>query len=130
MALADHAELLEAARAARDNAYARYSGFKVGAALRGASGRIYVGCNVENATYGATICAERSAISAMIVAGETSFVAVAVYTEADEPAMPCGLCRQVLHEHGPQATVVSATPARVDETTVAELLPRPFRFDP
>src|SRR5678815_3953793 len=93
-------ELVSAARAACDNAYAPYSGFRVGAAVRGASGRVYSGCNVENASYGATLCAERCAVAALVAGGEKKITEVAVWTEGDAPAMPCGVCRQVLYELG------------------------------
>src|SRR6478736_1354176 len=93
--------LIESARAVRDNAHAPYSGFHVGAAVMSESGHIYVGCNVENASYGATLCAERSAIAQMVAAGEKRLTNVAVFVDADEPAMPCGVCRQVIAEFGP-----------------------------
>ena len=122
-------ELVEAAEQAQSRAYAPYSKFKVGAALRGASGRIYSGCNVENASYGATVCAERSAIAQMIAAGEQRFTAVAVYTDADEPAMPCGICRQALVEFADgEIPVVAAGPSSQRRSTLAELLPEAFRF--
>src|SRR6185369_16938832 len=87
--------LVESARTVRDKAYAPYSGFLVGAAVLSESGRIYVGCNVENASYGATLCAERNAIAQLVAAGERNVAAVAVFVDADDPAMPCGICRQV-----------------------------------
>ncbi len=99
--------LLEIAKAVRDKAYAKYSGFQVGAALVAASGQVYLGVNIENASYPAGICAERAAICAAISAGETEFTAIAIAggdeddTEAQTPCCPCGICRQVLSEFCP-----------------------------
>jgi cytidine deaminase len=118
--------LIESARAVRVRAYAPYSGFMVGAAVLSESGKIYVGCNVENASYGATLCAERSAVVQMIAAGDRQVLKVAVFVEDDEPAMPCGLCRQVIAELGPCAEIVTATPKATKRTTIAQLLPDPF----
>lgn len=91
-------ELVQRAKKVRKNAYAPYSKYKVGAALATKSGRIFEGCNVENASFGGTICAERGAIMQMIAAGEHEPVAIAVVTQGKEPAAPCGICRQVLAE--------------------------------
>jgi cytidine deaminase len=124
------AELVAAARAVREHAYAPYSKYQVGAAIRGASGAIYRGCNVESASYGAAICAERSALAALVAAGERSFDAIAVYTDASPPAMPCGICRQSLFELGAGALVVVASPRGTESVTLAELLPRPFVLKP
>ncbi len=99
--------LLEIAKAVRDKAYAKYSGFQVGAALVAASGQVYLGVNIENAAYPAGICAERAAICAAVSAGETEFTAIAIAggdeddAEAKEPCFPCGICRQVLSEFCP-----------------------------
>jgi len=122
--------LLESARAARDHAYAPFSRFQVGAAVISESGKIYVGCNVESATYGATLCAERSAIARMIASGEHRVVSVAVFVDAEEPAMPCGICRQWIAEHGPHAEIITATPRKSKRTTIEHLLPDPFVFVP
>jgi cytidine deaminase len=121
--------LIESARAVRERAHAPYSGFRVGAAVRSASGQIYVGCNVENASYGATLCAERGALAQMVAAGEKQALAVAVFVDADEPAMPCGICRQVIAEFGPHTEIVTATPTERKRTTIEHLLPDPFVFN-
>jgi len=124
--------LVQAAREARAKAYAPYSAFHVGAAVLGASGRIYVGCNVENASYGLAICAERAAICAMIADGERSVRAIAVVTEGAVPSPPCGMCRQVLAEFAEDLPVhlVSETPGVIPRTTsLAKLLPEAFRPD-
>lgn len=124
--------LVQAARDARNNAYAPYSAFSVGAAVLGASGRIYAGCNVENASYGLAICAERAAICAMIADGERNLVAIAVVTEGPVPSPPCGMCRQVLAEFAEDVPVhlVSVTPGVMARTTsLAKLLPEAFRPD-
>lgn len=123
------AELLERARTARQQAYAPYSRFAVGAALRTASGKIYAGCNVENASYGATICAERSAIVQMVSAGERKIEAIAVVTDAEQPAMPCGICRQCLLEFGDRIAVVAANEHTHIQTTLLDLLPLPFLLE-
>jgi len=120
--------LIESARAVRDKAHAPYSGFQVGAAVLSESGKIYVGCNVENASYGATLCAERSAIAQMVAAGEKKLLTVAVFVDAEEPAMPCGICRQVIGEFGPHCEIVTATPHGTKRTTIEHLLPDPFVF--
>ncbi|MCF3972067.1 cytidine deaminase [Paracoccus salsus] len=121
--------LLDAARAVREMAYAPYSHFKVGAAVRGVSGAIYRGCNVENVAYPEGTCAEAGAIAAMVAAGETELVEVAVIADSPSPVPPCGGCRQKLAEFGRHDTpVLLATLAGgTQATTVGELLPG--RFD-
>ncbi|MFO1030231.1 MAG: cytidine deaminase [Planctomycetota bacterium] len=123
------AELVEAAQQVRKHAYAPASRFHVGAAVRTRSGRVFVGCNVENASYGLTICAERAAVCAAVAAGERELVAVAIATDLEEPARPCGACRQVLAEFGigMQVALVGRGGVRCD-TTLASLLPDPFTF--
>ena len=126
-------ELLErmtrAAEAARDHAYAPYSQYPVGAALVTVGGRIFCGCNVENASYGLGVCAERNAVAAAVAAGEREFRALLVVTESSPPAAPCGACRQVLTEFGDfQVLLVNTDGARL-ATTVAELQPRPVPGD-
>ena len=122
-------DLLEAAKRAHANAYAPYSGFHVGAALRAASGTVYAGANIENASYGLGRCAEQSAVQAMASAGERAFSEVVVYTTAAEPASPCGACRQVLFEFAEGATVFLVNDrGMVKPWTVAELLPGAFKL--
>jgi len=120
--------LFEAAKAVRANAYAPYSGFKVGAALRSASGRVHCGCNVENAAYPEGTCAEAGAIAAMVAAGEGEIVELLVVVEGPRPASPCGGCRQKLAEFArPDTPVVLATVAgEMVRVTVGELLPGAF----
>lgn len=123
------ADLLAAAREAHGNAYAPYSGFFVGAALRGADGRIYRGANIENASYGLSRCAEQSAVQAMASAGVRAFDEMVVYTEADEPATPCGGCRQILVEFSPAARLWLVNHrGQVREYTAGELLPAAFEL--
>ncbi len=121
-------ELFAAAAAARSNAYAPYSRFAVGAAIRSASGAIYSGANVENAAYPVGICAEESAIAAMISAGEKEIAEVLIVAESAEPVMPCGACRQRLFEFATKDTKLhSAGPEGWRKTLAfAELLPHPF----
>ncbi len=120
------AELLEAALQARNHAHAPYSNFAVGAALLTDTGKIFIGCNVENISLGLTICAERSAVASAIAAGEKGFVAIAVVADSDEPALPCGACRQVLAEFNPAIKIVASTlNHRSHEYILTELLPRP-----
>jgi len=123
------AELVSRARAVRERAYAPYSRFLVGAALRAENGEIFVGCNVENASYGATICAERSAILAMVAAGQRAITEIAVFTDADTLAMPCGLCRQVISEFQRDARLVVANPRQQRVLGFAEIFPEPFVLD-
>jgi cytidine deaminase len=119
--------LEKSARAAARRAYAPYSNFRVGAAVLGGTGKIYAGCNVENASYGLCNCAERTAIFSAAAAGERKVRAVVVYTPTATPTMPCGACRQVINEFGPAAMVVSICDrAGRIETTLTQLLPEAF----
>jgi cytidine deaminase len=126
-------ELVTRAREVAQHAYAPASGFHVGAALLDDQGRVQVGCNVENASYGLTVCAERNAVFRAVADGARAILAIAVHTPIDPPGSPCGACRQVLAEFAaPEVPVllVGADPAAdVEWTTVGELLPRPFRFE-
>ncbi len=124
-------DLLAAAIAAREQAYAPYSKFAVGAAIRTPSGAIYTGCNVENAAYPEGWCAETSAIAAMVAAGERSIAEVVVCAESEAPVSPCGGCRQRLAEFGRADTVVRAAGPRGARArwTLGELLPAAFSLD-
>jgi cytidine deaminase len=147
----DLAAALDVARAARARAYAPYSGFRVGAAIVTSHGRIFAGCNVENATFGATVCAERSALVAMVAAGHRDPIACVVVAGGERPSPPCGICRQVLAEFARDMylLLVALAPTRTgtrarahtrdggddDEhtvrrklTTLGELLPHAFRL--
>jgi cytidine deaminase len=120
-------ELVAAARAARERAYAPYSGFHVGAAVLVSDGSIHAGVNVENASYPLGVCAERNAVAAAVLAGATSIEAVAVVADAEDPTPPCGGCRQVLNEFGPDLRVVcEGSGGRRVEWTLSQLLPAAF----
>lgn len=123
----DDDALLEAARAAMTRAWSPYSRFRVGAALLAEDGTVFPGCNVENASFGLTICAERTAVVKAVSEGRTRFLAIAVVTDADRPLQPCGACRQVLAEFAPDLRVLAA--GRVGphaEARLSDLLPGAF----
>ncbi|WP_342974884.1 cytidine deaminase [Henriciella sp. AS95] len=122
-------DLLNAARKVRENAHAPYSDFHVGAAIRAAGG-IYVGCNVENASFPEGTCAEAGAISAMVAAGDSAILEVLIYAEADTPVAPCGGCRQRLSEFASSETTVKlASDSGIEvETTLGDLLPSTFKL--
>jgi cytidine deaminase len=120
-------ELLARARLARANAYAPYSSFPVGAALLARDGRIFTGVNVENASYGMTTCAERSALAHAVTEGAREFLAIAVAGPDDaRPCPPCGSCRQILHELAPELAVVTGGEAGLSVDSLAALLPSAF----
>ena len=119
--------LRQAAFAAMERAYAPYSQFRVGAALLGAEGTVFIGCNVENAAYPAGICAERAALSAAVAGGVMQFDMLVIVSEADNPTAPCGMCRQAFVEFAPRLPIVSFTrEGREAHWTLAVLLPHPF----
>jgi cytidine deaminase len=122
-------ELVQAAIDVREKAYARYSNFLVGAAILATDGRIYTGCNVENASYGLTICAERAAVFNAVAAGQRQFELLAIATAGG--ASPCGACRQVLAEFAPELPILLVDvnrPKAVVEVSLKDLLPQGFRF--
>lgn len=123
-------DLVREARQAWENAYVPYSGFRVGAALRADDGTIVAGANVENASYGLARCAEQSAVQTLVTRGGRHFGEIVVYTEAEEPASPCGACRQVLIEFAPDAEVFLVNHlGGVRRWLAAELLPGGFRLE-
>ncbi|RJX29603.1 MAG: cytidine deaminase [Dethiobacter sp.] len=124
----DH-ELIRLAREALPFAYAPYSGYRVGAALLTVEGRIFQGVNVENASYGLTICAERAALAAAVAAGYSSFAVLAVASEGESEPLPCGACRQVLREFGSLRVVVAGKKEKILSFTLEDLLPYPFTFE-
>lgn len=122
--------LVEEALKVLSNSYAPYSNVHVASAILAESGRAYVGVNVENSSYGLTICAERSAVSSMIAGGDRKPLVVAVVSDLEEPIPPCGACRQVLAEFNPEATIVMCS-AKTGECVVknlSELYPSPFKL--
>lgn len=118
-------QLIQRAREAQARAYAPYSNFKVGAALETSGGEIFSGCNVENISFGLTICAERAAVAAAVAAGQTTFERIVIVTDSAVPTSPCGACRQVLAEFSPQMEIISCS-AQGDQfkASLSELLPR------
>lgn len=126
----DWGPLVDAAMAVRNNAYAPFSGFKVGAAVQTQGGPIYSGCNVENRSFGATICAERFAVGSAVSAGATGIEGVVVVTDTSPPSPPCGLCLQVLAEFGDADLPILLVnlQGKQLESRLGDFLPRPFQF--
>jgi cytidine deaminase len=126
--MSDWTELVAAAEQAMASAYAPYSGFRVGAALECEDGTVFVGANVENSSFGLTICAERSAVVTAVTHGKQRFSRIAIRTEAEEPVAPCGACRQFLSEFAPNLQVLSVYSGGQTEWTLRALLPVPFHL--
>ena len=120
--------LLDDAKKAAQAAYVPYSGYMVGAALLGVSGKVYLGCNVENSSYSLTVCAERTAVFKAVSEGERDYLAIAVWVESDKPFPPCGACRQVLHEFNPGLSVIYGNKHGYVITDMAALLPGAFKL--
>lgn len=118
--------LVAAARRAQQQAYAPYSRYKVGAALEAEDGQVYTGCNIENASFGMTICAERAAVAGAVTAGARRFRRIVVVVGSEPPAMPCGACRQVLAEFGLDLAGESVGPSTRVTWTLRQLLPDAF----
>lgn len=118
--------LLQAARTAAARAYAPYSGYRVGAAVEDVDGYTHIGCNVENASYGLTVCAERVAMAGAVAVGASRPVRLALWVPHGPPATPCGACRQFLAEFVADLPIRSASPEGQQEWSLAELLPKPF----
>lgn len=125
----DNAQLIELAKKAMENAYAPYSNFKVGAALLCQNGKVYTGCNIENSSYGASNCAERTAVFKAVSEGEHNFVKIAIVSSSGDFTFPCGICRQVLSEFMPEGSIVLCSAENgIEEFTLEELLPYAFKL--
>lgn len=124
-------KMIDMAREVSKNAYAPYSRYKVGAVVEGSSGRLYTGCNVENMSFGLTVCAERVAIFKGISEGEKSFTRMVIISDDDSIPIPCGACLQVISEFSTKdmEIIVSSKDGKLEKYKLAELLPNPFRFD-
>ena len=126
MKQADYSQLITAARAARELAYAPYSKFAVGAAVLCSNGQIYSGCNIENASYGLTNCAERTAIFKAVSEGQRTFAAIAIIADTKKPCAPCGACRQVIAEFSIPVILLANIAGEELHLTLAEILPYAF----
>ena len=125
--MSDWNELVEQARSAQQRSYSPYSKFRVGAALQGVSGKVYLGCNVENASYRVTTCAEQAAIACAVTAGERKFTRIAIVADSEEPAAPCGACRQTLVEFAPDLEIYSVgRTGATQRWNINELIPMAF----
>lgn len=125
----DWARLIDAARETQRHAYAKFSGFEVGAALLTKDGTIFTGCNVENSSFGLTMCAERVAVFKAVSEGHRDFEAIAVYSSSAQPARPCGACRQVLFEFNPSMELICVNGIGInDKFLLSDLFPEGFRL--
>jgi cytidine deaminase len=125
--VAEYDGLIGAASKVRENAHAKFSNFKVGAAVRTASGKVFTGCNIENATYGLTLCAERVAIFKAVSEGERRFDAIAVVTDTETLTSPCGACRQIIWEFcGDVPVVLANLQGKTEVVRMSQLFPKPF----
>ena len=124
--MGENGKLIDLALKTMENAYAPYSDFKVGAALLSSRGKLYTGCNIENISYGASVCAERTAIFKAVSEGETSFLKLAVVSSSEEITFPCGICRQVLNEFMPEGEIILFGGGNMEIYKVSELLPHSF----
>jgi cytidine deaminase len=122
-------EVLARAKAVQQRAYAPYSGFRVGAVLQGEDGALFEGCNVESASFGLTVCAERGAVMAAVAAGVRRFQRLVLVTDGDKAVPPCGACREVLAEFSPELPILSVAGEDRKEWTLDRILPGPFRLD-
>lgn len=123
-------ELFKMAHEAREYAYAPYSGFRVGAALEGKSGQVYTGANVENASYGLTVCAERIAVFKAVSSGEKEFTRIAIAGSGEAPVYPCGACLQVLAEFAPELLIyIGVEPEKYQVFNLSEMLPQAFSLN-
>ncbi len=121
-------ELVNKAKEASEKAYAEYSGYRVGAALLTQTGKIFTGCNVENASYSLTNCAERTAIFKAVSEGEREFVSMAVYVQSEKLFPPCGACRQVIAEFSDDMTIIYANESKIVKSDIKKLLPESFKL--
>ncbi len=125
--MSEHDALIAAATKVRENAHAKFSDFRVGAALHAASGKVFTGCNIENATFGLTLCAERVAIFKAISEGERRFDSIAVVTDTETLTSPCGACRQIIWEFcGDIPVVLANLKGKVEVLRMSQLFPKPF----
>lgn len=122
--------LIQKAKEARDKAYAPYSEFRVGAALEAKDGTVFTGCNIENASYGATCCAERTALVKAVSEGVKEFRRIAIFAGTNDPCPPCGICRQVLYEFAPDIEVImTGTEGKTDVSKLTDLMPNAFHSE-
>ncbi len=123
-------QLIQKARDAQQHAYAPYSRFLVGAALLAKDGRIFLGCNVENSTLGATLCAERTAVANAVCHGVRHFSKIVIVSNSDDPVMPCGICRSVLFEFAPDLEIIAVSSSgQIEKMKLGDLYPKGFRLN-